>query len=160
MAETGLYVKIMQESLERKRGYLSELLKLTKEQGVIAKGEPFDEDGFEALVEKKEILINNINEIDKGFTAVYDRVRSEVLEDRDIFADDLKKMQQSIKACVDLGMKIEAEEERNRMSLEQVFAFRFKGLKQIKQSKSVANKYYKSMANGMVNDSMLYDRKK
>jgi hypothetical protein len=30
----------------------------------------------------------------------------------------------------------------------------------MKQSKSIANKYYKSMSNGMVNDSILYDRKK
>ena len=37
---------------------------------------------------------------------------------------------------------------------------KFQGVRQVKQSKTVANKYYKSMANGMVNDSLLYDQKK
>ena len=57
-------------------------------------------------------------------------------------------------------MQIEAVEERNRAVMEQVFSAKFQGVRQMKQSKTVANKYYKSMANGMVNDSLLYDRKK
>ena len=44
--------------------------------------------------------------------------------------------------------------------IEEVFFVKFQGVRQMKQSKTVANKYYKSMANGMVNDSLLYDRKK
>ena len=69
-------------------------------------------------------------------------------------------MQDLIKECVDLGMQIEAMEERNRASLEHAFSTGFKGIKRAKQSKQIANKYYKSMSNGAVNDSMLYDRKK
>ena len=61
---------------------------------------------------------------------------------------------------MDEGLAIEALEERNKTSLESAIARSFKGMNRVKQSKSVANKYYKSMANGMVNDSMLYDRKK
>ena len=57
-------------------------------------------------------------------------------------------------------MQIEAVEERNQAVMEQVFSAKFQGVRQMKQSKTVANKYYKSMANGMVNDSLLYDRKK
>lgn len=160
MAETGLYVNIMQESLVRKKNYLSELLRLTKEQGELAKSDEFDEDAFLKLIDEKDVLIENINEIDKGFTSVYDRVRTEVMENKDTYREELKAMQEAIRACVDLGMQIQAEEQRNRMTLEQVFSSRFKGIRQVKQSKSVANRYYQSMANGMVNDSMLYDRKK
>ena len=61
---------------------------------------------------------------------------------------------------MDLGVQIEAVEERNRATMEQVFSAKFQGVRQVKQSKNVANKYYKSMANGMVNDSLLYDKKK
>lgn len=160
MAETGLYVNIMQESLVRKKNYLSELLRLTKEQGELAKSDEFDEDAFLKLIDEKDVLIENINEIDKGFTSVYDRVRTEVMENKDTYREELKAMQEFIRACVDLGMQIQAEEQRNRMTLEHVFSSRFKGIRQVKQSKSVANRYYQSMANGVVNDSMLYDRKK
>lgn len=160
MDQTGTYVTIMQESLLRKKKYLEQVLSLTEEQERIAKEKKFDEEAFGEIIDKKDVLINNINEIDKGFTSVYDRVRAEVLANQDLYHDELVDMQSLIRDCVDLGMRIEVLEERNRATLEQVFAVGFKGIKQVKQSKQVANKYYKSMSNGMVNDSILYDRKK
>ena len=160
MENTGTYVKIMQESLARKQKYLSEILALTKTQTELAVAEEFDEDAFSKTVEEKEVLINNINEIDKGFSSVYDRVRLEIQADPAAYRMELLDIQAKIKACVDTGMEIEATEERNRAALEQAFATKFKGLRQVKQSKSVANRYYQSMANGMVNDSLLYDKKK
>lgn len=159
MDQTGTYVKIMRESLERKQNYLTEILQLTNRQAVLANAEKFDEDEFASIVDRKDMLIGNINEIDKGFSSVYDRVRSEIQSTPAAYREDLKTVQQLIRTCVDLGMQIEAAEERNRAVMEQVFSAKFQGVRQMKQSKSVANKYYKSMANGMVNDSLLYDRK-
>lgn len=160
MADTTLYVDILRDSLVRKKGYLSEVLELTVSQGKLVKDDNFDETAFEGLVDRKDVLIGNINEIDKGFTSVYDRVRTELLDNKENYRDVLAEIQKLIRECVDIGMKIEAEEERNRHSLEQALSTKFKGIRQLKQSKNVANKYYKSMANGMVNDSMLYDTKK
>ncbi len=160
MNQTDTYINIMQESLLRKKNYLKEILELTKKQEELAKAKRIDEDAFGEIIDKKEILINNITEIDKGFTSVYDRIRSEILANKELYHDELLNMQDCIKVCVDLGMQIEALEERNRASLERAFSVGFKGVKRAKQSKHVANKYYKSMSNGAVNDSILYDRKK
>lgn len=160
MNQTDTYITIMRESLERKKKYLDEILMMTKQQEKIAKEKKFDEDAFGDLIDKKEVLIENIEQIDKGFTSVYDRIRVDVLDNKELYHDQLVSIQNLIRDCVDLGMKIEALEERNRMALEKVFSIGFKGVKHAKQSKQVANKYYKSMANGNVNDSMLYDRKK
>ncbi len=160
MNQTGTYVNIMRESLERKRKYLAEILKLTNEQSMIAAAEKFDDERFSEIVEKKDVLIDNINEIDKGFSSVYDRVRIEIQQEPAAYRDALLAIQDLIRTCVDLGMQIEAVEERNRAVTEQVFSVKFQGVRQMKQSKTAANKYYKSMANGMVNDSLLYDRKK
>ena len=160
MDQTGTYVNIMRESLERKQRYLAEILKLTNEQSVIAAAEKFDEEQFSELVEKKDVLIDNLSEIDKGFSSVYDRVRIEIQRDPVVYRDELLAIQNLIRTCVDLGMQIEVVEERNRAVMEQVFSAKFQGVRQMKQSKTVANKYYKSMANVMVNDSLLYDRKK
>lgn len=160
MNQTGTYVNIMRESLERKKKYLTEILTLTNEQASIASTEPFDDARFSEIVDKKDVLIENINEIDKGFSSVYDRVRVEIQSDPTAYRESLLAIQDLIRNCVDLGMQIEAVEERNRAAMEQVFSVKFQGVRQVKQSKTVANKYYKSMANGMVNDSLLYDRKK
>ena len=160
MNETGMYVGILRDSLLRKKKYLEEIYELTLKQGEIASAGKFDEVAFEEVVERKEILINNINEIDKGFTSVYDRVRGNLLEEKDIYKSELKEIQELINICMDFGSKIEVLEERNRAKLEVVFAGERKNIRQVKNSRSVANKYYKSMSNGMVNDAMLYDRKK
>ena len=127
VTDTGTYINIMRESLVRKVGYLKQILELTENQTTIIKTADFDEDAFNTAIDSKEVLINNINEIDKGFTAVYDRIRSDVLENT---------------------------------ALEQVLSVGFNGVRKAKQSRQMVNKYYKSMSNGMVNDSMLYDRKK
>lgn len=160
MEQTTLYVSILHQSLERKKEYLNRLLQLTKKQAEIAGEKDFNEDAFEDVINEKDILINNINEIDKGFTSVYDRVRTEVLDNQDVYKKELLAIQELIRECVDLGMEIEATEKRNKALFEQVFARGFKGIKQVKQSKQVANRYYQSMSNGAVNDSILYDRKK
>lgn len=160
MNQTATYVNIMQESLVRKKDYLTEIWKLTKEQETIATAKKFDEEAFGATIDRKEILINNVNEIDKGFTALYDKVRGEVLKNKRYYSQELQAMQELIKECVDLGMRIEVQEERNRAALEQAFSVGFKGVKHAKQSKKAASQYYKSMSNGNVNDSVLYDRKK
>lgn len=160
MNQTGTYVNIMKESLVRKKNYLQEILDLTNKQGELAVASELDEETFSAIVDRKDVLISNVNEIDKGFTAVYDRVRKEIIQDKDLYKEELKAIQESIRQCVDLGMAIESSELRNKATLETAFAKSFRGVKQLKQSKQVANKYYKSMSNGMVNDSILYDRKK
>lgn len=160
MEQVSTYVSIMLQSLERKKKYLQDILNITKNQETIAKDKKFDEDAFEKTIEEKDVLINNINEIDKGFTSVYERVRTEVLDNKDAYKAELSGMQRLIRECVDLGMEIEALEERNRATLEQVFANGFKGIRQVKQTRQIADKYYQSMSNGNVNDSILYDRKK
>ena len=65
MDQIGTYVKILRESLERKRRYLEEILALTNKQAELAAEEKFREDAFAELVDQKEILIGNINEGDK-----------------------------------------------------------------------------------------------
>ena len=160
MNQTGTYVNIMKESLVRKKIYLQEILELTNKQGELAVAQDFDEEAFATIVDRKDVLISNVNEIDKGFTAVYDRVRKEILEDKELYKDEIRCIQELIKQCVDLGVAIESAELRNKSALETAFAKSYRGVKQLKQSKQVVNKYYKSMSNGMVSDSILYDRKK
>lgn len=160
MNETGMYVGILEDSLKRKKAYLDEIAELTLKQSEIAAADKFDEEAFGETVDRKETLINNIIEIDKGFTSVYDRIRGNLLEEKENYKTELKNIQALINSCMDKGSEIEVLEERNRQKLEGIFASERKSLRQVKNSRSIANKYYKTMANGMVNDAMLYDRKK
>lgn len=60
MDQIGTYVRILRESLERKRRYLEEILALTNKQAELAAEEKFREDAFTELVDQKEILIGHI----------------------------------------------------------------------------------------------------
>ena len=160
MEQLDAYVDIMLDSLKRKKDYLDEILTLTERQSEIAELKELDDDAFGETVDRKEILIDNINEIDKGFTSVYDRIRGNLLDNKDRYLDKLKSMQELIKYCMDAGLKIEALEERNRAKLEFVLANRQKNFRQVKQSRNIVNKYYRGMSSSIMNDSMLYDRKK
>ncbi|MBQ9609510.1 MAG: hypothetical protein IJV15_08730 [Lachnospiraceae bacterium] len=160
MEQMDTYVGIMLDSLKRKKSYLEEILTLTEKQSEIADSDAFDDEVFGETVDRKEILIDNINEIDKGFTSVYDRIRGNLLDNKDKYLDELKSMQDLIRFCMDAGLKIEALEERNRAKLEFALANRQKNYRQVKQSRSIVNKYYRGMSGSIINDSMLYDRKK
>lgn len=160
MEQLDTYVDIMLDSLKRKKEYLDEILVLTNKQSDIAAADDFDDEAFGETVDRKEILINNINEIDKGFTSVYDRIRSNLLDRKDDYINELKAVQDLIRDCMDIGLNIEALEERNRAKLETSLAGKQKSYRQVKQSRSIVNKYYKGMSGGMASDSMLYDRKK
>ena len=160
MEQLDMYVDIMLDSLKRKKSYLEKILAYTEKQDVIAVSEEFDENEFENTVNNKEILINNINEIDKGFASVYDRIRVRLMEKKEDYSSDLKAMQGLIKECMDIGIKIEVLEERNRLKLENHLTNRQKNYRQVKQSKNIANKYYKNMIGSAMVDSKLYDRKK
>ena len=160
MEQLDAYVDIMLDSLKRKKSYLDEILALTERQSEIAEAGQLDDDAFGETVDRKEILIDNINEIDKGFTSVYDRIRGNLLDNKDRYLDKLKSMQELIRYCMDAGLKIEALEERNRAKLEFALANRQKNFRQVKQSRSIVNKYYRGMSGSIINDSLLYDRKK
>lgn len=160
MTQTSTYISIMQESLARKKGYLQEILELTIKQGNLAKKPELDREEMDRIIDRKEILINNINEIDRGFMSVYERIKPELEQDSSSCKSELVNIQAYIKECVDLGVEIQTTEERNRASMEAAFASGFTGVKQAKTSIKVASKYYKSMSGGMVNDSFMYDKKK
>ena len=160
MNDTENYILILKETLIRKIKYMSELLKITQEQEKIIISGAFDEDAFEVTIDQKEILINNINESDKGFELLYNRVRKFLMENLEKNKENIDSMQQSIKQCIDLGVEIGVLEERNKKKLENVLTLYRKEIQQVKSSKIIAQNYYKSMSNSHVSDAALYDRKK
>lgn len=154
------YVNILIESLNRKKRYLEDVLKLTNKQTILAYEENFQEDKFDEILDQKDILINNINEIDKGFSSIYERIRMEINLDKELYKPEIKIMQEQIKKCVELGMEIQVVEGRNKSKLEQIFSNSFKSIRTKANSNRVSKSYISTMANGQIFESNFYDRKK
>ena len=77
MGDNHNYIQILVSTLQKQVGVLKEILELTKEQRRIADHSDFDEAMLEETLNKKEVLIAKLNELDDGFASVYGRVRKE-----------------------------------------------------------------------------------
>ena len=80
--EIGVYVTALQTALQEKRKILRELLQLTQEQEQILGNKEMDADDFERLLQEKEKWLNKIQELDKGFQNLFDKIGSSLKENK------------------------------------------------------------------------------
>jgi len=162
MAETkGItYIRMMLDILSKKESSLKELLELTTAQENILKGEEFDEDGFDGLIQKKRDQLRKLEEYDDGFQAIYNRVAEELQTDKEEYKEQILEMQRLITGITDLSVKLTALEEKNKTALEVIFREKRQNIRQFKVSKQTADKYYKNMIGMQTGASYFMDQKK
>lgn len=159
MSDSRNFIQILIETLQKQVEVLKEILEITQEQSVIAQDSEFDEIMLEKSLNKKEVLIARLNELDDGFTSVYGRVRSEVKDRQELYKDELRQMQELIKECTDLGVNIRVLEERNREKLTQCFASKHKQYGSKQTAASVASRYNQTMNNMKMLNSSFFNQK-
>lgn len=160
MEDNHSYVQVLVNTLQKQSGILKEILELTKEQREIAENACFDETMLEKTLNKKEILIVKLNELDDGFVSVYGRVRKEVKEHKELYKEELQQLQNLIKECTDLGVEIKVLEERNREKIAQCFAGKHKEYGAQRTAATVASRYHQTMHNTQMVDSYFFNKKK
>ena len=160
MTEQESYVQVLMRTLQKQVETLSDILETTKEQSRIADAPDFDEVMLEKTLNRKEVLIARLNELDDGFISVYERVRKQIKDNQDDYKEDIRQMQELIKRCTDLGVEIKVLESRNRDKLVQCFSNKQKEYGSQKTAATVASHYSQAMNNAKVVDSFFLDRKK
>lgn len=154
------YIEILRDSLLKKRTILEKISEQNKIQSDLAKAEKFDYDTFEVTLEVKESLIKEINELDSGFQTVYNRVKSTLETDREIYADVIAEIKQLISAIMDKSMDIMAEELRNKETIMNRKDNLKKEVTMARTTNKIASNYYKTMSKLNVLDSQFIDAKK
>lgn len=158
---SNTYIKILLDSMKKKERIMQYLLGETKEQKQILLVEPFDIDNFEKSMERKELLIEQLNQLDDGFEIMYQRVKEELSKKRETYQTEIIELKKLISSVTDIGVKIQALEQRNKRSMEQCLIKQKQEIKQVKISNQTATKYYNNMANQYQNNqSYFLDRKK
>ena len=150
----------MLETLKKKGSILQALLEATKRQTKIAEADEFDLDDFESNIDQKDVLLEQLNELDEGFDSVFQKIRSTLTSEKEAYRSQLSEIQDLIRKCVDLGVEIQTTEERNRNRLESVFAIRQKELRQIRTNSKTVSNYYKTMNPNQGSESYFMDQKK
>ncbi len=143
--DLGVYLRVMQDILARKKKVLTDIYEATKEQEDALRTEEPDEKKFNAAMDKKAKLIDQLNEMDDGFQKIYNRISLDIKEKGAEHADVVRTLQALIQELTDLSVSVSALEKKNRETLDKKVEEVKKGKKNFKVSRQTADKYYKNM---------------
>lgn len=162
MEDIQNYLKVLSDSLEQKKTVLTQILEVTRrqEQIAMARAAEFSEIEFSNTVNEKEVLIARLNQLDDGFLSVYNRIRQDVIDQGGLYDPEIRRMQEQIKACVDIGNEIQVLEERNQTKMALHFSAKQEEYKVKANMNSVAKSYHKSMSSVNFSDPFFMDQKK
>lgn len=147
MDNINTYISVLHSSLRKKLELIKELLELTKEQNRILSKEEVDADSFERMVSEKEVKINEVLNIDKGFQSLFDRISSIVKENPGQYRQQILEMQNYIRTITDIGVEIENLEYKNKEKFKRFVSAKRNSIKDFKVSNKTAVSYYKNMSN-------------
>lgn len=154
------YLNNMIDGLERKLQILDNLTMLTEQQQSIVSKETPDWDAFDQTVDKKAELIDELTALDDGFSAIFDRIKDEALANKELYKEEIRRLQDGIRKVTDKSTSLMALEERTRKKVTDGMSEQRQKLKQNKVSSKVASNYYKSMSRINYVDPQLMDQKK
>ena len=157
--ETGNYLQIMIDSLIKKKDILQKIVEYNTEQESILKEAEFNGDAFQKNMESKSECIDELNRLDEGFQMVYDRVKEAVQMYKQNYKSDIERLQQLIREVTSLSATIQTQESRNKLQVEHRFRQLREETKTAKRSMSMANQYYKNMAQ-ISSEPQFMDKKK
>ena len=141
------YLSVLEDSLKKKLQILDELTDYTMQQQELLKVEELDYEAFDRLVDQKEPLIQKIMELDQGFETVYDRIKEQLLGNKEQYAAQIRALQSLIGELTDKSVKLQTMEQRNKSAVEQQFRKSREKIRQGRQNKQAALNYYKNMNN-------------
>lgn len=137
-------LQILQDSLEKKINLLAAIEEKSKEQETIIKKENFTFQEMDENMDAKSKLIEQLTLLDNGFETLYERIREELLENKDKYRVQIEEIQNLIVEVTARGASIEAIEARNKAAIEVYFSREKKELQKRKNVSSVARSYYQT----------------
>jgi len=150
---------ILSESLDKKLQVLKEIQEYNREQERSFLEETANLDGFDAAIEAKGQLIERLSKLDEGFETVYDRLAEELKDNRDKYKVQIKELQDKIRQVTELGVSVQAQEQRNKKLVEQYFAKAHNNIHQDRKNSKAVYDYYKRMSGISMPTSQFMDSK-
>lgn len=158
--DTHNYLDIMIDSLNKKSELLKQIIEYNQKQQNIVLAADFDEEAFEKNVADKGDVVEEILKLDEGFNSVFNRVKEELTENKSKYAERIAVLKELVAKVTDMGVRIQAQELRNKQLVEKKFASMRKELSEAKRATSKANAYYKNVNNINQYESHFLDQKK
>lgn len=154
------YLNILAESLKKKLAVLEKIEAENKSQEEMLKEEAFPYDQFDSTVDKKGELIEELNALDEGFETLYERIRKELLGNREAYAEQIQMLQKLVAQVTEKSVSVQAQEARNKRLVESAFAKEKSIIRSGRKNSKAAYDYYKNMSKGNVVMPQYMDKKK
>lgn len=152
--------QILVESLEKKNRILDEIIQENAVQAKILGGAELDMDALDGSTDKLGELTEQLERLDDGFEAVYDRTRAELIANKEDYRQEITRMKELIGQITDKVVKINAAQMRNKRQAEIQFK---KSRDQIGKAASqvrASRNYYNNMNQLNYVAPQFYDSKK
>lgn len=141
------YLKILEESLRKKLQVLDEIQAYNEKQKQVFQSDSVELSEFDAAVEEKGKLIEQISKLDEGFEVLYSNVSKELEGNKEKYAKQIQTLKQLVQQVTEKGVSVQAQEARNKALIESYFAKEREQIRQGRQASKAAYGYYKSMSN-------------
>lgn len=154
------YILIMIQSLQKKIQILDSIMQINQRQWDELENPALDPDDFDKTFVKKAELIDSLESLDAGFQEIFDRVRDELNENREVYREEIATMQDYIRTLTEKSADIQVQEARNKTLMDKKFASVRKQVKEVRKSQKVVNQYYKNMMKTNYIEPQFTDKKK
>lgn len=154
------YIEILKQSLTKKIELLDTIMALNVLQKDMLENPDLDPDELEENLNRKADLVEQLSKLDDGFSQIYDRVRTDLTENRGAYSEDIAQMKRDITAIMDKSTAIQSQEKRNQVLMQQKFTSVKKQIKEVKKSRQAVNSYYRNMMKMGTPEAAFLDDKK
>lgn len=151
--------QILLQSLEKKNALLDRMIRQSAVQEDILKQEEFDMDAFDAAIDQQDSYVEQLEKLDQGFEAVYDRVREELIENKERYRSEIARMKEQIQQITDKIVTLNAGNMRNKMLAENQFKKKRREIGNGASKNKVAKNYYNNMNKLNYVSPQFYDNK-
>ena len=138
-------LNILHDSLTKKMDLLEQIEKKSLEQSELIKDTNVNLDLVDFNMDEKANLIEEVLALDNGCQGIYDRIRSQLLENKEMYKVQIKKIQELIEKITEKSTSIQAIEARNKAQMDIIFATQKKEVQTRRNAMSVARDYYQNM---------------
>lgn len=159
MNEEIMYINVLITSLQKKISILEDIQRETERHTQLLQKDDTSIDDMDSIFDKKEKLIEKLNETDKGFETIYSRVQGVLTSQPSKFKEQVKQLQELIKQITELSVNLQAQEHRNKEYMENFIIKQKKEIRDMKSNNKAALQYYQNMANQHRGQSYFLDQK-
>ncbi len=154
------YVEIMLQSLKKKLEVLEAIEIQNIKQKSILEDEMSSVEDFDETVEAKDRLLEQLEQLDSGFDKLFARVKEELDNNREAYAESIREMQGYIRLLTEKSMDLQKQEAMNKELFINRSATVKKQAKSVRANAKATSQYYRSMMSSDYIDPQFLDNKK